>query len=106
MMTRLGLRVTSRTLVVGKQGTVDDWRIDDGLMMLRGKIESLLPLDWAFYGPFKRRNGAWTVGVRSLRARPGGLPNGVEATEPDLTAAFRELARGIATLGLVPRRPN
>jgi len=59
---------------------VDDWRIDDGLMTLRAKIESLLPLDWALYGPFKRRNGAWTVGVRSLRARPGGLPNGVEAT--------------------------
>ncbi len=85
---------------------MDDWHIDDGLITLRAKIESLLPLDWAFYGPFRRRNGAWTVGVRSLRVRTSGLPNAVEATEPDLVAAFRELARGIATLGLVPRRPN
>jgi hypothetical protein len=82
--------------------TDDDWPIDKALTTARAKIDALLPLDWAFYGPIRLPGGDWAIGVHE--SRPPG--RGIEAHNADLGEAFRELAGGIQSLNLTPRQPN
>lgn len=82
----------------------DEWKVDEGLATMRARIEAMLPLNWSFYGPIRRDNG-WAVGARNNRPRRGQSVD-VSAWQPDVVAAFRELADAIRGLNLAARTPN
>lgn len=73
--------------------------VDGRLESMKASIDVLIPMDWIFYGPIRRRDGSWIIGVRSTRDR---LLQ-VEVLRPSLTSAFEALTLAIQRSGLKPR---
>ena len=80
--------------------------IGDGLAPMRAKIYALLPGDWMLFGPARRGNGEWAVGVWTLAPRQAGEISRIEATNANLVMAFWELADRIREARLTPGAPR
>lgn len=74
--------------------------VDKRLASMEAAVDALIPLDWTFYGPIRRSDGSWIIGVRSTRDR---LLQ-VEVLRPSLTDAFEALTLAIQRSGLKPRK--